>query len=494
MTKNKEARHLNKEPVAVKHELGKSDFAVDRSDLETKARELAKAFYAGKKRLSGKPLFDHVSSVVSLLKEIKVSDPVILSLAYLHHAYEEVGESVVSVIAKKVSPEVAELVLRYQELRVSHIKKVNPQEENVGMVIATYFNVVKDSGLLLVRLADKVDDVESLVSLPKDIRVSKAERVLGLYAPICHLLGLGLFVRLLEDGAFKVVDPKKYSQIESHVNRLKPRIEELVFKQEPFIDELLTEAGVKNLKIVTRIKHLYSVHKKLLNHALKNKTIHQVFDIAAMMVLVETVEDCYLVEQALNSLWENVLEERSDYIKVPKVSGYKALHTVYKADADLNFEVQVKTVEMHENNEYGFASHAYYKLGSGIREFFSKNTDFLKAFSAVGEEGLCVGTETGALAEASSEVYVFTPKGKIIELPKGSCLVDFAYAVHDDIGNHCTGGYINGKIAKLVTELKSGDVVEIITGGIGSKPSKDWLGFVKTTKAAKNIRKFESGI
>ncbi len=454
-----------------------------------KAREIAKKIYKDKKRLSGADLNDHVEKVVNNLTKIGATDEDTLVLAILHHLGLVETEAIKKEVIEELGQDTYDLVKKYTELRNHQVRLISEEAINTGYIIQTYLNIAQDIRLLLVRLADKVEDAQSLFSLPEDIRLGRAQRILTLYSPVCHLLGLSTYSRILEDNAFKVLNPQKYSEISYLVENKRPAIERLFKDTEAFVRSVLAENGMVNPTILKRIKHTYSVYKKEVKYSTKGRSLDNIYDIAAMAVIVDTIEQCYLVEAMLNGVWDVLDESRDDFIKNPRVTGYKSIHNIYKASNDFYLEIQIKTREMHEENEYGKASHAFYKIGEHLKKYLDSTPDLLKQLHVK----TLTKSENTQISQFKNKVYVFTPKGKIIELPVGSTIIDFAFAVHEDIGYRCFSALINGKIVKLSHELKDGDVVEVLTA-TKARPSKDWLSHVKSPKSRRLIKKYFSDL
>ncbi len=450
-----------------------------------RAKQIAQKIYKDKKRLSGAALYEHVEKVLSNLVKIGVKDEETLILAILHHFVPLETEEYKKQIVNELGQDIYDLVRRYDELRNHQVRMMSEEVVNTGYIIQTYLNIAQDIRLLLVRLADKVEDAQSLFSLPEDIRLGRAQRILTLYSPVCHLLGLSSYSRILEDNAFKVLNPQKYSDISYFVASKKPAIENLFRDTEAFIRAILAENNVKDPIILKRIKHTYSIYKKEVKYNGVGRSLEHIYDIAAMAIIVDSIDECYLVEDMLNNIWDTLSDSRDDFIKEPRMTGYRSIHNIYKASEDFYLEIQIKTKDMHEENEYGKASHAFYKIGEHLKKYLNSSPDLLKQLNVKS----LTKAENTEISTFKNKVYVFTPKGKIIELPVGAIIIDFAFAVHEDIGYKCISALINGKIAKLSQELKDGDVVEVLTNP-RARPSKDWLELVKSPKARRLIKKY----
>lgn len=452
-----------------------------------KARSLAKKLYKDKKRLSGADLYDHVEKVLNNLTRIGVRDEETLILAILHHAGALITPETKDELINELGEDIYNLVLKYTELRNHQVRMISEESINTGYIVQTYLNIAQDIRLLLVRLADKVEDAQSLLYLPEDVRYGRAQRILTLYSPVCHILGISTYARVLEDNAFKILNPQKYSELSYFIESKRDAIEKLFEDTEVFIRQILAENGMTNPTILKRIKHTYSVYKKEVKYNMKGRSLEHIYDIAAMSIIVDTVDQCYLVEDMLNNIWDSLPESRDDYIKSPRVTGYKSIHSIYKASSDFFLEIQIKTKSMHEENEYGNANHAFYKIGEHLKKYLHNTPDLLKQLNVK----TLTRAQNTEISTFKNKVYVFTPKGKIVELPVGATVVDFAFAVHEDIGYRCISGLINGKIAKLTHELKDGDVIEVLTSP-KAKPSKDWVDHVKSPKARRLIKKYLS--
>lgn len=456
-----------------------------------KAKNFAKSLHTKDSRLSGENVYDHTLRVHNKLKDSGVTDDNILIAALLHQALTYSTE-VEKEILKEFGEDVTNIVRGYNALSEKKVAHEGTQGINEKYIIQTYLNLAKDLRVLLIRLADKADNIETAFALTRKHRKQVAERAFYVYAPITRLLGLSSLTKDLENGAFKVLYPKEYFLIETAITDRKPTIEKFFRENIPVVKDLLKEEGIK-ADISYRIKHIYGIYRKakhLAGKGLKKigKDYSGVYDIAAMRVIVDTEENCYKTEALLCELWDSIVEVRDDYIKNPKPSGYKSIHNHHIADDSLQIEVQIRTKEMHEINEYGPASHVYYKVGESLKKNLGRSDDILKELSQWKEEQLNNEGDT-SLDQFTDNVYAFTPKGDIIELPKGSSVIDFAYGVHTGIGNSCVGAVVNGEIVKLDYQIRNGDQVIIKTLSSKKLPSRDWLKFAKSARTKAHIRK-----
>ncbi|HBY10054.1 hypothetical protein A2473_00415 [candidate division WWE3 bacterium RIFOXYC2_FULL_42_13] len=454
----------------------------DKNVIE-KAGALALKIHENHTRLSGEGYYWHLHRVAELLEENNVNDPEILAGAYLHHILDSKKYSKDD-LKKDFSPEIAEIVFEYARISGNEISSIDPKNYNESIIVQTYLNLIKNPKTLIIRLADKVDNIRSAYVLPKENARRVAEKAMYLYSPICQLLGIHRFVVELENEAFKILNPGEYYSIEAYLKKKMPEMESVLEDTAEFIRDILGEKGIP-AKLDYRIKHIYSIYRKAQKYReTKNyKGLNQIYDIAAMRVLVDSVEQCYMTEDILKQAWSVVPNERDDYIMHPKPSGYRSIHNTFAVSPTMNLEIQIKTREMHEENEFGIASHTFYKTGEQLKKSFQTSPNWLADISFIKNKGEL------RIDQFKKYVYVFTPKGDIKQLARGATPVDFAYSIHKDLGNACVGVTVNGDFQKLSYELKDGDRVEIKTLKHKKLPSPDWLDFVKTRKGREEIRK-----
>lgn len=462
---------------------------MQKNSLVEKAKDLARDVHSGQKRVSGDVYFDHLSRVAGLLKELNVEDDVIITASYLHHALDSSNEGKVNQETLKsiFGQEVVDIISDYKALSKGHFSDIDINKIDENLLIQTYFNISKNPKTLLIRMADKVDNIKTAHKLPKDHAQKVAERALYLYAPICKLIGISKFVRLLEDGAFKILNPKEFYKIEHHIRSNFPRINKELEEITKFLTEIFHENDIE-ADVQTRVKGIYSSYSKLKRYVEKgviSKTseLRGLYDYIGIRILVDNEEECYKCEDLLSNLWTQIPDTRDDYISKPKPNGYRTLQCSYIVSKKTVVEVQIRTHKMHEFNEYGHASHTLYKLGETLKGDFRKNSDFLKNVSYL------INQEKFDIGQFSKNVYVYTPKGDIKKLPKGSNLLDFAYTVHKDLGNMAIGGEVNGEFKPLEHILNDGDRVEIKTQKQKKSPSIKYIELVKTAKAREEIRK-----
>ena len=464
-----------------------------------KAKEIAKQIHENHKRLSGETYADHSTRVFKKLKKHNIREESTLIAALLHHSLRYSAE-VENEIKKLFGEDVLTLIKNYAAISSAKIERDSPRGFNEKYIMQTYINLSKDIRTIAIRVADKADNLEHSWALPKEKRDYNAEKALHLYSPLARIIGMSRLAVELENEAFKILHPEEYYKIERLIKRQRPKINKLFGEVKRFLGGLLEENGIKRYEIQSRIKHQYGLFRKAVHFDNCGKEVgneyENMYDFAALRVLVNNVEECYLVENLLKDLWDYLPEERDDYIENPRPSGYKAIHNAFEIDKDFVAEVQIKTFDMHEQSEYGLSSHLLYKIGDKDRA--SKATEEFKKYLRENPywfKDLNFWEIERSLSEFSPKtpfgemVYAFTPKGDIIELPKGATVLDFAYAIHAGLGHSCIGAFVNSGIVKLDYIVGNGDVVEIKTLKSKKKPSRDWLGIVKTKRAKAAIRK-----
>lgn len=451
-----------------------------------KAKKLAKKLHGKQIRVCGESYYDHVKAVADLLVSSGVEDDSIIVAAYLHHIYDAESIPKRDFLLNEFGKDATNIIETYKKLSESEMSNIYPKSIDESLIMQAYLNLAKDPKTLIVRLADKVNNIKTAYTFPKEKAQKIAEYALYLYAPICHLLGIHNFVTPLENEAFKIIHPNIYHTISEYLETNLPKMKNQLIEVTQFIDEILSERNI-DYKSSWRVKHIYSIYRKSIkynqNPRLTKKGLSKIYDMAAMRILVNNIRDCYEVEDILNQALDSIPEQRDDYIQTPKAGGYQSIHGTYKVSSGINLEVQIKTYEMHENNEFGLASHTFYKIGDELKKDLKENPDFLKQMDFLKYKSKI------KIDQFTNTIYVFTPKGDIIKLPKNSTGIDFAYAIHRDLGNSCVGAIINGDFKSPTHVLKNGDRVEIKTLRKKTKPSKDWLKMVKTKKARDYIKR-----
>ncbi|MBE0627965.1 MAG: bifunctional (p)ppGpp synthetase/guanosine-3',5'-bis(diphosphate) 3'-pyrophosphohydrolase [Burkholderiales bacterium] len=440
--------------------------------------------HEGQYRDSGEPYISHPLAVAGILAEWHL-DPQALMAALLHDVMEDTKVSKAE-ISRRFGKPVAELVDGLSKLaKIEFQSQQDAQAENFRKMLLA---MARDVRVILIKLADRLHNMRTLGAVPPAKRRRVARETLDIYAPIANRLGLNNLYQEMQELAFSHLYPMRYRVLAKATKSARGNRRQVVGKILKAIKQRLPEAGIE-AEVSGREKHLYSIYRKMLE---KNLSFSQVLDIYGFRVVVEDRSACYLALGALHSLYKPVPGKFKDYIAIPKVNGYQALHTTLFGPFGAPLEIQIRTRDMHRVAEAGVASHWLYKTSdASINELQHQTHAWLQSL-------LDIQSESGDAAEFlehikvdlfPDEVYVFTPKGKIMALPRGATAVDFAYAVHTQIGNRCVATKINHELAPLRSELKNGDRIEIITAA-HANPNPAWLNYVKTGKARSHIRHF----
>ena len=463
-----------------------------RADLKLikRAYEFAKDKHKDQLRRSGEPYIIHPIQVAYILSTLGLDHSTICA-ALLHDVIEDTDVTLED-IAKEFSPEIAEMVDGVTKL--SKLNYTSEQEQQVENYRKMFLAMCKDIRVILIKLADRLHNMRTLKYLTRDRQIANARETMDLYAPLANRLGMYSLKWELEDLSFKYLYPEDYRELVEGID--KKREERL-----KFIDQIMQEIKVelKKQKIVAEItgraKHLYSIYRKMQRD---NKTLDQIYDLFALRIIVNSVKDCYAALGVVHELYNPMPGRFKDYISVPKPNMYQSLHTTLIGPKGTPFEVQIRTWDMHRIAEYGIAAHWAYKEASFLggkkanvtveEDKLSWLRETLEWQKDMQDPQEFLNTLKTELFE--DEVYVFTPKGKILVLPNGATPIDFAYAIHAEIGNHMTGCKINSKMMPIVTKLKNGDIVEIVTSDKSKGPSRDWLKFIKSSTAKTRIQQW----
>lgn len=458
--------------------------------LVRKAYTFAEKAHAGQKRYSGEPYFDaHVVPVAKTLATIGVDAKTIVG-GLLHDTLED-AHLPEGTIRKEFGEEIFFLVEGVTKLGKLKYRGLDRHVESLRKF---FIAIAQDVNVVIIKLADRLHNVSTLEYVPEAKRKRIAMETLEIYAPIAERLGMWKIKAELEDYSFKYAYPKEYEEISGILKARKHASEEYLTKFHKTLARALAENGIKHLHIDHRVKHFYSLYKKWLRY---NKDIEKIYDVVALRIVVDSIEDCYRVLGIVHKNLRPLPGRIKDYIALPKPNGYQSIHTtVFTGDGAI-VEIQIRTKEMHDRAEYGIASHLSYKEG-GTKETkaeFEKNLywveqliEWQKHVSKTGEY-----LEHLKMDFFKHQVFVFTPKGDVIDLPEDSSPIDFAYAIHSDIGDHVSGARVNKKMVALDTKLKNGDIVEIVTKD-SAKPSSKWLDYAKTHMAKKHIRVHLQGV
>lgn len=440
-----------------------------------KAYDMARDFYRDQKRNSGEPYLSHPAWMAKLIAQLKVGEEAVIASLLHESAANGVG---LEKISQEFGDEVALLVDGLTEVR-KKTGGVEVQKNNVEIFRRFLFSSVDDVRVLIIRLSDKLHDGLTIDGLSPEEQKDYAQRVLGIYSPIAEYVGLHFFKRKLDDIAFKAMDPAMAKRMEVLIEERKnDEIKALALVQSE-IEEMLKINNIDKYEIQGRIKSLYSTYLKI-----KSKGEERVKDRVGIRILTESIADCYNILGLLHAKYKYLPEEFNDYISDPKPNGYRSLQTTLNWRGKTTLEVQIRTFKMHEFNEFGPASHIAYKMSSESQS--GKGYEWVKEL--INWQKNEKNVNTYKINVLSNFIYVSTPRGDIIQLPKGATALDFAYRIHTDIGDHCMGVKINQKMGKISTVLKSGDVVEIITNN-KINVRKNWLESVMTRWAKEHIRK-----
>ena len=446
-----------------------------------RAFSAAEAAHRGQLRKSGDPYITHPVAVAEILVEFGL-DPATIAAALLHDTVEDTSYSLEKLRAD-FGDEVANLVEGVTKLDRLTYGPTAEAETVRKMVVA----MAKDIRVLVIKLADRLHNARTWQFVDPESSARKARETLDIYAPLAHRLGMNAVKWELEDLSFKFIEPKKFEEIERLVIERNPSREKLTNDVISVVEADLTSEGIQ-ATVTGRQKHLYSVYQKMV---VRGREFNDIYDLVGIRVLVNDVRDCYAVLGAIHARWNPVPGRFKDYIAMPKFNLYQSLHTTVIGPTGKAVEIQIRTHDMHRRAEYGIAAHWKYKLGNSARNADSPDMLWLKQLHEWQQETSDVTEFLDALRFdlRTPEVFVFTPKGSVIALPAGSTPVDFAYAVHTEVGNRCIGAKVNGKLVSLEAALSNGDVVEVVTNkGENATPSRDWLNFVKSPRARSKIK------
>ena len=454
------------------------------TDLLARAYHFSDRAHAGQRRRNGDPFVTHCVEVAKILADLQL-DSVTVASGLIHDVVEDTNVTLEDV-EREFGREVAQIVDGLT--KIGHLPMTSREERQVENYRKLLLSIAKDIRVILIKLADRLHNMRTLDYLDEPKRIRIAQETRDLYAPLAHRFGLARLKAELEDLAFKFLEPDDYRQLARQVSQKRAEREALVAEMVGPLREKFTQAGITLYDVSGRPKHLWSIWKKMQK---RDKPYEEIYDLLAIRVLVDSVQDCYHALGVIHGEWTPLQERIKDYIASPKGNGYQSLHTTVFGPGHTLFEIQIRTREMHRTAEYGIAAHWLYKTGNPESDELEKA---LQWFRQVLELQLDAETpdqflEFLKLDLYQDEIFVFTPAGDVIQLPRGATPIDFAFAVHTELGVHTQGAKINGRLVPLSRELRNSETVEIVRSP-NARPSRDWLNHVRTGRARHKIRQW----
>ncbi len=450
-------------------------------DLLRRAYIFSAMEHRGQVRLSGEPYLTHPLEVAYILADLKL-DITSVAVGLLHDVIEDTLTTR-EIIETYFGKEVADLVEGLSKIsKIQFTSEAEKEAENFRKMLLA---MVDDIRVILVKLADRLHNMRTLGHLPSDKRVRIARETLDIYAPLANRLGMGVIKQELEDLALSHLDPDGYEKLVAALDEKRRISEDFIQETRAILEQKVAEQSIPAL-ITGRIKHLYSIHKKMM---VQNIDVSEVYDYVAFRVVTDSVRNCYAILGIIHGMWRPVPGRIKDFIAMPKPNLYQSLHTSVMGEKGQPFEVQIRTREMHEVAEKGIAAHWKYKERGAVDSKDELNIGWIQKLVEWHKEVKDPREflETVKIDLYPEEVYAFTPKGEVKSFPKGASVLDFAYAIHTEVGHHCARARVNRQLVALKTKLRSGDVVEIVTS-TSQHPNREWLTFVKTSHAKHKIR------
>ena len=475
----------------------------EKVDIVSEAYRFAENAHSGQMRLSGEPFIEHPLQTAIFLADLRL-DANALAAALLHDVVEDCGIRSEE-LEEKFGSEVAKLVDGVTKLTQTELMSEGPEQGSspdansdfaqAATLRKMLMAMAEDIRVVLIKLADRLHNMRTLKALPLHRRLAIAKETLEIYAPLAHRLGIWEIKWRLEDLAFQYLNPRAYREISKLLSSKRKEREEYIELVLGLLKAELEQAGIE-AEVTGRPKHIYSIHKKIEKYAAENKEVGEIYDLFAVRILVKELKDCYAALGVVHNKWHPLPGQFDDYIANPKDNLYQALHTTVLCEDACPVEVQIRTQENHNVAEYGVAAHWLYKEGSSNDVQFEQKMTWLRQLlewqrDVSGAEEYIESFKTDVF---KNQVFVYTPKGELKELPAGATSLDFAYRIHTDVGNRCIGGKVNGKLVPLHYQLQNGDTVQILTSKAMRGPSLDWLnpnlGYVNTTSARSKIRQW----
>jgi GTP pyrophosphokinase len=453
-------------------------------DLLARAYRFSERAHAGQTRRNGDPYVTHCVEVAKILADLQL-DSVTVASGLIHDVVEDTAVTVEEV-EREFGREIAQIVDGLT--KIGHLPLTSMQERQVENYRKLLLSIAKDARVILIKLADRLHNMRTLEFMPEDKRLRIAQETRDLYAPLAHRFGLAAMKAELEDLAFKFLEPEDYKNLARLIVQKRKERESLIEEMAQPLRQRLTEAGIRVYEASGRPKHLWSIWKKMQK---RDKPYEEIYDLLAIRVLVENVQECYHALGVIHGEWTPLQERIKDYIASPKSNGYQSLHTTIFGPRQTLFEIQIRTRDMHRTADFGIAAHWRYKEGGKEKDDLDRA---LHWFRQVLELQLDAETpdqflEFLKLDLYQDEIFVFTPNGDVHQLPRGATPIDFAFAVHTEVGLHTQGAKVNGRIVPLSRELKNSETVEIIRSA-NARPSRDWLSHVRTGRARHRIRQW----
>ena len=454
------------------------------ADLLVRAYRFSDRAHAGQKRSSGDAYVSHCVEVAKILAELHL-DSVTVASGLIHDVIEDTGVSVEE-IEREFGSEIAAIVDGVT--KIGNITFRSTQERQVENYRKLLLSIAKDARVILIKLADRLHNMQTLDYLPEEKRRRIAQETMDLYAPLAHRFGMAKLRWELEDLSFKHLETDGYKSLARLVAAKRAEREGLIAQMRDPIERVLRDAGLVHAEVTGRPKHLWSIFKKMKQ---REKPYEEIYDLMAIRVLVNTVPECYHALGLIHEGWTPLQERIKDYIAQPKSNGYQSLHTTIFGPGKQLFEIQIRTRDMHRTAEFGIAAHWLYKETAKTRDELDEKLGWFREILAMQLDAKTPDEflEFLKLDLYQDEIFVFTPTGDVIQLPKGATPIDFAFAVHTEVGLRCQGAKVNGKIAPLSRQLRNSDQVEILTSS-SARPSRDWLAHVRTGRARHKIRQW----